>query len=207
MVIIAVVAVLLVVNLGGGDDEPIASSSSATSSSSASSTSSSPSSSSSESTETSEPTSTGGSAEDLVSVLPSDFTDCEEASLAGDGDTAAAQCGAALTQPGPAQARFYQYPDTTTMDDVFLTDVTGGGLSELPTGQDCSTTVGYYPWATDDRSQTGQVGCAILTDGTVLLVWTDDQFLIEGYVTSPGTTQADVSALYEWWRVNSNYVG
>lgn len=130
--------------------------------------------------------------------------DCEP-KTPGNGETAAASCGSALTQPGPQTADFYQYPDKSTMDSIFENDVTAAGLTELGADQDCSTTTGYFPWATDDRSQTGQVGCAINSNGTVAIVWTDDQFNIEGIVSAVGTTQADVDSLYQWWRVNSNY--
>ena len=138
-------------------------------------------------------------------MLPVDFVDCTSTGLAGDGDIAAATCGSALTQPGPQQADFYGYPDAATMDGVFQTDVATLGLAELPSGQDCTTSLGYFPWSTDDQSQTGMVGCAINTDGSVAIVWTDDQYTIEGVVYAVGSTQADVAALYTWWQDNSNY--
>ena len=43
--------------------------------------------------------------------------------------------------------------------------------------------------------------------GTVRIAWTDDEFLTEGIVVAPGSTQDDVAALYDWWRQNSAYQG
>jgi hypothetical protein len=39
------------------------------------------------------------------------------------------------------------------------------------------------------------------------VAWTDDQHLTEGVVRAPGATQAERSALYDWWTADSEYQG
>jgi hypothetical protein len=107
-----------------------------------------------------------------------------------------------VTQPGPHGAQFYRYPDQAAMDRVFAADLPPG-LPELPADQDCTTTAGRTTWSTgDDR---GQVACALSPAGQVVIAWTDEKALTEGVVIAPGTTQADLAALFEWWRSNSEY--
>ena len=144
---------------------------------------------------------------DFVALLPADFTDCTETEPAGDGDLASAVCGASATQPGPAEARFYLYPDVATLDSVFQSDVSDEGLAEFGSTDDCTTGTGYGEWTYSDGTPGGQVACHITDDGHVLLAWTDDEYLTEGAVRAPGSTQDDVSALYEWWTENSDYQG
>ncbi len=203
VVVIAVVAVLLVFTLGGDDDpiaDPTTTAATTTTSSSSESTSSS-----SESSSSSSSSSSGGS-DELIAQLPFDFSDCVEGDLPSDGATAAADCGAAATQPGPSGAAFYLYPDQGTLDSVFQADVSGQNLQPIPDGQDCTTAVGSGTWVRGDVPG-GQIACGIADTGAVFLVWTDDEFLIEGLVQAPGTTQADVASLYQWWLQNSDYTG
>jgi hypothetical protein len=176
---VVLVAVLLALTLGGGSD-PVASSPAATS--------------------------TPGATADFLATLPADFVDCRQAETAGDGDTMAASCGAARSQPGPTGAQFFLYPDLGTLDGVFTADVAGGGLSEFADGQDCSTGAGYTSWSTDGGPG-GQVGCAILDDGSVMVAWTDEEHLIEGVVTAAGSTQADLAALFDWWEQKAFFRG
>ena len=142
----------------------------------------------------------------FLATLPESFTDCDEAPPADDGDLLSAGCGPATDPPGPSAARFYRYPDVATLDQVFTEDVTSSGLTEFPGDEDCSTGLGYGGWNVDGVVG-GMYGCAILDDGTVSIAWTDDEFLTEGIVVAPGTTQADVAELYEWWLQNSAYRG
>jgi hypothetical protein len=204
LVVVIAAAVTLFLVLRDDDPAPAADATS-TSSSRPSSTSSRPSSSAPSST-TSAPSSTGasGSGGDLLAILPPDFTDCAEAELAGDGDVAHATCGASTTQPGPQRADFFQYPDQATMGSVFTDDASGQGLSDLPEGQDCTAATGIGSWGGGTNS--GLVACAIDTEnGAVVITWTDDAALVEGIVAAPGTTQADLAALYAWWSANSDY--
>ncbi|WP_369135565.1 hypothetical protein [Modestobacter sp. I12A-02662] len=207
LVVLAVVAAVLLFTLGG-DPEEDAAAGSATSAPPSSSPSTPSGSSGGGFTAAPPPAGSGGDGdEEFVATLPLDFTDCAEVPLAGDGDIAAASCGAALTQPGPAQADFYLYPDKATLDDVFATDVAGLGTPELPADGDCATAMGSGEWTYPDGSVGGQVVCAVTEDGNALIAWTDDEFLTEGVVRSPGSTQEDVAALYEWWTDNSDYQG
>jgi hypothetical protein len=150
------------------------------------------------------PSAPAGELEAFLASLPADFTDCGESAPADDGDLLAAECGAATTQPGPAGAVFYRYPDVATLDEVFTTDVVEEGLTEFPVDRDCSTGLGYGGWNVDGVIG-GMYGCMIAGDGTVRIAWTDDEFLTEGIVVAPGSTQDDVAALYGWWRQNSAY--
>jgi hypothetical protein len=194
LALIVVIAVVLVISLGGDDTSTTASGSSESSSSSSSGGfSSSPS----------------GSADTagFIAQLPVDFTDCTETRPEGDGDLAAASCGAAQNQPGPAEAKFFLYPDPATLASVFQADVTDGALAEFVDGTTCSTGIGYGPWRYADGTPGGQVACQLTDDGHVLVAWTDEEFLTEGVVRAPGSTQAEVSALYDWWTANSEYQG
>ena len=140
---------------------------------------------------------------DFVATLPVDLTGCSERELAGDGDVAAATCGAALTQPGPTEAQFHLYADQATLDEVFSRDVEGRGFPEFPGEPDCTGSQGIGEWS--GAGSSGRLACALI-DGRPWLYWTDDVALTEGIVVGEGGTQADLAALYEWWTTNSDYV-
>jgi hypothetical protein len=197
LALVVVVAVVLVVALGGD------------ATSTASRGSSSPTSTSSSASSGGFSSSPPGSADPagFIGQLPADFTDCADEQLAGDGDVAAATCGAAQNQPGPAQAGFNLYPDLDTLHSVFQSEVEGQGLTEFADGGDCSTGTGYGEWTYSTGATGGRVACQITGDGNVLVAWTDDGFLTEGIVMAPGNTQAEVSTLYDWWTANSEYRG
>ena len=204
LVILAGVGVALVFAFTRDDGDTI--SADPTTSTSAPATSSSSAPSSTPETTTSEPpppTDTAGDRTDeLLAVVPADFTDCAGADLAGDGDVAAVDCGASTTQPGPTAASFYLYDDTGTLDDVF--DEDASDIDPMPDGDDCTTAQGVLPWNTADGDEGGDVACTVTDDG-LLIAWTDREFGIEGVVTAPGTTQEDLAALAEWWRANSDF--
>ena len=84
---------------------------------------------------------------DFVATLPVDLTGCSERELAGDGDIAAATCGAALTQPGPTEAQFHLYADKATLDEVFSRDVEGRGFPEFAGEPDCIGSQGVGEWS------------------------------------------------------------
>jgi hypothetical protein len=212
--VLIIVAVVLALTLGGGDDDDTATAGSTSSTSSAPSTTATPSPGPSPGTAAPAPSggftaapSGGADVTGFFAQLPVDFDDCVDAPLAGDGDVAAAACGAALTQPGPEAGAFYLYRDQGALDSAFSSDVTEGGLPEFAVEDDCSTGTGYGGWTYSGGEQGGQVACQIADDGYVVVAWTDDQYLTEGVVRAPGTTQAEVSALYDWWTANSEYQG
>ncbi len=155
----------------------------------------------------SSPTSPSGTAGDrtdeLLATVPPDFTDCEPTTPAGDGDVAAVTCGPSTTQPGPQTAFFYLYEDSATLDQVFATDAEG--IDPMPAGEDCATAQGVTTWNVDGV-EGGEIACTLTEEG-LLIAWTDREFGIEGVVTARGTTQAELSALAEWWRSNSDYQG
>ena len=144
---------------------------------------------------------------DLVAALPVDLSDCVAGETAGDGDLAAATCGPADTQPGPAEADFHLYPDVDTLDGVLLADADDLGLAELPVDVDCTTEMGYGEWTYATGETGGLLACGLTGDGRAVVAWTDDEFLVEGVLLAPGTTQADVSALFDWWTRHSDYTG
>lgn len=152
------------------------------------------------------PASSTVSTGDLLDSLPADLPDCSTADPAGDGDIAAAWCDASRTQPGPREADFFLYPDPDTLDDVFLSDVgtpVGDGgvfrgtLEPFPGEVDCATGTGWGEWSGDGAG--GMIACGLSDQGDVAIVWTDSDFATEGIVYAPGTTQADVAALFDWW--------
>ena len=145
--------------------------------------------------------------DELVAALPDDLAGCAATAPIGDGDVAAATCGPADTQPGPAEADFHLYPDVATLEDVFLDDAGDLGTEELPADVDCTTDMGYGEWTYDTGETGGRLACGLTDDGHAVVAWTDDEFLVEGALIGPGTTQADVSALYEWWTLHSDYTG
>ncbi|WP_299952207.1 hypothetical protein [uncultured Modestobacter sp.] len=198
LALVVVVAIALVLTLGGDDEETTAG---GTGSAPSRPSSSEPAPSSSGAPESP----AAPAAEDFLAQLPSDFVDCVEQPLAGDGDVAAAACGASQTQPGAAEAVFHRYPDVATLDAVFQADTGGAGLTALSEDDDCSTALGYGEWTIDGVTG-GLVACTI-GDGIVQIAWTDDEFLTEGLISAPGTTQEDVSALYAWWTENSFFQG
>jgi hypothetical protein len=209
LVVLAVVAAVLLFTLGGDDPQEDTQAASDGAATSAPSSSPGARSSSSSGGFTAAPPSGsgGGGNRDLVAMLPQDFTDCAGVPLAGDGDIAAASCGAAVTQPGPERADFFLYPDQSTLDAVFDTDLLGLDAPELPADGDCATSMGFGEWTYPDGSVGGRVVCAITQDGNAMIAWTDAEFLTEGVVQTPGSTQQDVATLYEWWSNNSDYQG
>ena len=145
--------------------------------------------------------------DDLVAALPVDLTGCVAGETARDGDLAAATCGPADTQPGPAEADFHLYPDVDTLDGVLLADADDLGLAELPVDVDCTTDMGYGEWTYATGETGGLLACGLTGDGRAVVAWTDDEFLVEGTLLAPGTTQADVGALFDWWTEHSDYTG
>jgi hypothetical protein len=143
--------------------------------------------------------------DDLVAVLPVDLTGCAAGETAGDGDLAAATCGPAITQPGPAEADFHLYPDVDTLDDVLLGDADDLGLAELPEDVDCTAEMGYGEWTYASGETGGLLACGLTGDGRAVIAWTDDEFLVEGALLAPGTTQEDVGVLFDWWTEHSEY--
>jgi hypothetical protein len=202
VIIIAVVLVVVLTN-GGDDTDNTATTTTATTTTSSSASSSSEGTTSS-SEETTSSSSGSDSEDELLSILPVDFSDCGPIEVPGDGATAAVECGAAATQPGPEAARFYLYDSQSTLDSVFEADATTAGVAPIADGQDCSTAVGSGTW-TAGGVPGGQVGCGISPEGYVFILWTDDEYLTEGIVRLPGSTQAEVATLYDWWINNSNY--
>jgi hypothetical protein len=136
----------------------------------------------------------------FLSTLPPDLTGCVESGLAGDGDVAAATCGPSSTQPGPQMAVFHRYPDRASLDAVFASDVRTAGLQPLQPPQDCSSSPGEFHWSSGGL-EGGDVAC-VIGGGQIEIAWTDYAFLNEGVIAAPGTTQPQLTALYQWWSLN-----
>jgi hypothetical protein len=142
----------------------------------------------------------------FLARLPLGFTDCAAATRAGDGDVAAAVCRAATAQPALVQAVFHLYPDQATLDAVFDGQATTEWvLSAFADGAGCSTATGYGPWSHPDRTRGGQLACQVTGEGDVLLAWTDDAFLTEGTIRVPGNSQAEMTALHDWWTSHRDF--
>ena len=150
------------------------------------------------------PTETGDDRTDeLLAAVPADFTDCIPAEVEGDGDVAKVDCGPSTTQPGPTGASFWLYDDTATLDEVFAADAEHNGAGPMPEGEDCSTAQGWTSWS-QEGGEGGEVAC-VIKDDTLLILWTDREFAIEGAVTAPGSTQEELAELAEWWRDSSDF--
>jgi hypothetical protein len=146
-----------------------------------------------------------GDAAAFLAQLPGDFLDCAAVRPIGDGDVAAATCRSAATQPDLVQAIFHRYPDQATLDSVFESQAAERGMSPFPDGLDCSTANGYGRWSHADQTRGGQLACQVTGEGEVLLVWTDDEFLTEGTVRTPGDSRAEMAALYDWWTSHRDF--
>jgi hypothetical protein len=148
---------------------------------------------------TTEPSPEPSPEDDLLAVLPGDFdeTSCSSAPLAGDGDVAALTCGPAFTQPGPSGAQFHLYPDGT-VDEVFVDDLAVFGVPPHSGGLVCPDVLGYSGY-TNNGEPRGQAACFVGPDGTSYIVWTDDEFDVEGIVTLTNGGFAGVYTLWDWW--------
>ncbi|SDC94025.1 serine/threonine protein kinase [Geodermatophilus telluris] len=139
--------------------------------------------------------------EQLRAVLPAGFdgSSCTTEGAAGDGDLAALQCGAAAQQPGPQVAFFYLYEDGDAVDAVFVSDVTGVGLSPL-TDTDCPDAQGYRGYRDADEQPAGRVACWVDAEGDANLAWTQEDVAAEGHVVAPGGGQSGLADLWAWWN-------
>ncbi|PRY42078.1 serine/threonine-protein kinase [Geodermatophilus tzadiensis] len=139
--------------------------------------------------------------EQLRAVLPAGFdaASCTTQGAAGDGDLAALQCGAARQQPGPQVAFFYLYEDGAAVDAVFVSDVTGVGLSPLGS-TDCPDAQGYRGYDGPDGELAGRVACWVDDEGDANLAWTQDDVAAEGHVVVAGGGEAGLADLWTWWN-------
>ncbi|SFP76580.1 serine/threonine protein kinase [Geodermatophilus dictyosporus] len=139
--------------------------------------------------------------EQLRAVLPGGFdpSSCTTQGAAGDGDLAALQCGAAEQQPGPQVAFFYLYEDGAAVDAVFVSDVTGVGLSPL-SGADCPDAQGYRGYEGPDGELAGRVACWVDDEGDANLAWTQDDVAAEGHVVVADGGESGLADLWAWWN-------
>ncbi|HEX2072295.1 MAG TPA: serine/threonine-protein kinase [Geodermatophilus sp.] len=193
----AVVAVLVVVGVialagGGGGEQPSGPTASDTPTSASPSTSTT-------STPPPEPT----PEEELLAIIPGDFQaeDCTGRQPAGDGDLAAVDCAPAQSEPAITTARFFLYEDGVAVDRVFVSDVTGVGLTELASGQQCPANQGYgYYQIGGERA--GRVACWVdPEDNSANLLWTQDEFGAEGLVSIADGGAEGLTTLWDWWSV------
>jgi serine/threonine protein kinase len=201
LVVVGVVVLVIVLTGGKGSDNPPVTSSS---SSSSSQTSSSSETSSSTETSSSSPASTDEAT--LRSEIPAGFNaaSCTTLTPAGDGDLAALDCGASTAAAGPDFSRFYLYPDSGKVEQVFLEDVNGVNLSELTTEQSCPDNQGYYYYTGTDGNQAGRVACYVSSDNNAVLVWTQDNARAEAVVQLTGGGTAGLATLWNWWKDGAN---
>ncbi|RFU20665.1 serine/threonine-protein kinase [Geodermatophilus marinus] len=155
---------------------------------------------------TPEPTPAPEPEEDLRAIIPLGFdgAGCRTGDPSNDGELAVLDCGASTAQPGPQDSSFYLYPDAETLDGVFLRDVTGAGIAELPAGTLCPDAQGYGYWQADGE-QVGRIACYV-DEGTqnAFLIWTEEEFNAEAIVAIAGAGQEGLVTLMEWWRQNAN---
>jgi serine/threonine-protein kinase len=148
----------------------------------------------------------GGTQQDpagqLLAIVPGGFdvATCTPRPLAGDGDLASLQCGAATSQPGPQQATFYLYEDGAAVDAVFQADVERVGLSQLSEGNNCPDSQGYQGYTDAQEQYAGRIACWVDTQGDANLAWTQEDLGVEGVVEIPGGGESGLADLYAWWR-------
>jgi serine/threonine-protein kinase len=207
LVVVGVVVLVIVLagGKGGGDNPPVTSSAASTSTSTPTETTpteTTPT----ETTPTETSPSASGDEDTLRSEIPAGFdaASCTTLAPAGDGDLAALDCGAATAQPGPDFSRFYLYPDSSTVEQVFLTDVQGVSLSELTSDQSCPTNQGYYFYTGTNGDQAGRVACYVSDENDAVLVWTQDDAKAEAVVRLTGGGTDGLTTLWNWWREGSN---
>jgi serine/threonine-protein kinase len=142
----------------------------------------------------------------LRSEIPAGFaaSSCTPLEPAGDGDLAALDCGASTASPGPDTSRFYLYPDSNAVEQVFLTDVNGVNLAELTTDQNCPDNQGYYFYTGTNGDQAGRVACYVTSDNNAVLVWTQDNARAEAVVQLTGGGTAGLATLWNWWKDGAN---
>jgi serine/threonine protein kinase len=156
---------------------------------------------------TTTPPASAGAAEDaLRASLPADFRaeDCTTADAAGDGDIAALDCGASLSQPGPTLSSFYLYRDSGTLEDVFTADVTRHRLSQFTGDQACPGDRGYNYYKRADGSRAGRVACSVDEDNTSIIIWTQDDAHAEALIGIRNGGTAGLTTLWNWWIQGSN---
>ncbi len=145
--------------------------------------------------------------DDLRAIIPTSFDpeDCRTRNAAGDGDLAALDCGATENGEGPTDSEFFLYPDSGTLDGVFLADVERFGLSEIPAGQQCPETQGHQFYNDAQGQQAGRIACFVDAESnTAVLVWTQDNLSAEGFVVLENGGVEGLATLLQWWRDPDN---
>jgi serine/threonine-protein kinase len=196
---VVVLVIVLAGGSGGGDNPPVTSSAASTSTETSTSTST-------ETTPTETTPSASADEDTLRSEIPAGFDSagCTTLAPAGDGDLAALDCGAASSQPGPDFSRFYLYPDSATLEQVFLTDVQGVSLTELTSEQSCPDNQGYYFYTGTNGDQAGRVACYVSDENDSVLVWTQDDAKAEAVVRLTGGGTDGLATIWNWWRDGAN---
>ncbi|MGY1644211.1 protein kinase [Geodermatophilus sp. SYSU D00703] len=191
VLLVLVVVAVVALTAGGGSDDPDGPTAAPTTTTAAA--------------PTPSPSAEAHPEETLLAVLPRvyDGDDCRTLDPAGDGDVAAVGCGAAPTQPGPQVSNFFLYEDGDAVDDVFLADIQGQGLTEVAALGDCATTQGYHDYTIDDRPA-GRVACFVTAENAAIIVWTQEDVAVEGFISIPGGGTEGLTTLWTWWNDPNN---
>jgi serine/threonine-protein kinase len=142
----------------------------------------------------------------LLAIIPGGWNrdNCRHQAAAGDGDIAALDCGAAISADGPTDSAFYLYPDSATLDGVFLDDAERVGLTELPSEVHCPDQQGFEGY-TSNGEQAGRLACYVREeDNASVLLWTQDNDAAEAFVVLDNGGEAGLQTLIDWWRDPSN---
>lgn len=157
---------------------------------------------------TSTPPTTPSAEDDLRDILPGAFDagSCTTLQSPGDGDLAALDCGASSIEPGPSDSAFYLY-EARTVDSIFLADMQQVGLTELASDTNCPDAEGYQNYSIAGQ-HAGRLACYVRSnDNTSVLLWTQEDRDVEGFVILAGGGPEGLVTLVDWWlqRGNSDF--
>jgi hypothetical protein len=109
------------------------------------------------------------------------------------GTLAAISCGQNADSKGPVKAMYLLYNNGTDLASSFTSNLKDESLTNCGDAQ--SPTVWHQGSATTNA---GQVACGTY-QGAAEIIWTTDAKNVLSYIRA---ANADVPALYEWWRTN-----
>ena len=112
------------------------------------------------------------------------------------GQLAALICGQSPDPKGPVQAKYFLFGNSADLATWFKNSI----KEEVLTNCGDSSVQGPAPWHQGANATTnaGQVVCGTYQDGAEI-IWTTDAKNELSYIRA---SNADVTALYQWWRTN-----
>lgn len=138
-----------------------------------------------------------GSAADMNTLAASlskgyGLNNCKPQELSETGELAELLCGQSPDSNGPGSGVYALFSDSTNLGSAFSSTIKDVSLAA------CGD-AGQSPGTWKQNGQTGgQIACGTYKNYATL-TWTTDAKNVLGHLTS---SNADVNALYQWWRTN-----